>query len=104
VAQFSVPTLHEKYILSSQKEEGNKVIIDFNAMESRLGYWGTWRTISRNYVNKLWQEVKTTFKIINPPINHMYSLHCNIFYLLITQQYYGDTHTHTDTHTNKWGG
>jgi hypothetical protein len=37
VAQFSFPTLHEKYILSSQKEEGNKVIIDLNAIESILG-------------------------------------------------------------------
>jgi hypothetical protein len=37
VAQFSVPTLHEKYILPSQKEEGNKIIIDLNTIDCRLG-------------------------------------------------------------------
>jgi hypothetical protein len=41
VAQFLVPyktnTAHEKCILCSQKEEGNKFIRDINAIGRRLG-------------------------------------------------------------------
>jgi hypothetical protein len=73
VSQSSFPTLHEKYILSSQKEEGKEIIIDLNAIDSRLGNWGSWRTKSRNDVNKFWEEVQTTYKIMNPPIIHVYS-------------------------------